>query len=192
MDIIWMYLIYLNCIHILFVSLCRNQPVLLKTTSSLVWSWRLWTGRTPTWFVPPQWERLEVRRSSSCLTAGEAPLTTGARSTLETSSPSAGVRWRNTVYSPLETSVSTALILTFFVMCGGCSLFWQISIYENSKIPKFLIFEFWANLCLKNNRWYTTSTDITGFQYKVDDVIIFWITLLHKFAFRKDAILNPY
>lgn len=91
----------------------RNQPALLKTTSSLAWSWRRWTERTPTWFVPPQWERSEVRRSSSCSTAGEAPSTTGAPSTPETSSPSAGVPWQNTAYSHLETSVSAAFIIHF-------------------------------------------------------------------------------
>jgi len=90
------------------VCVLRNQPALLKTTSSLAWSWRRWTGRIPTWFVLPQWERSEVRRFLSCLTAGEAPSTTGALLIPETSSLLAGVPWRNTVCSRPETSVSAS------------------------------------------------------------------------------------
>lgn len=96
------------------VCMFRNQPALPKITSCLVWSWKRWTERTLTWFVPPQLERSEVRRSSSCLTAGEVPLTIGAPSTPETSSPSAGVLWQNTACSPREISVSAALIVMFY------------------------------------------------------------------------------
>lgn len=101
-----------GCVCVMF----RNQPAPLKTTFSLVWNWRQWTGRTLTWFVPPQWERSEDRKYSSCLTAGEAPSTIGAPSTPETSSLSAGVPWQNTAYSHLETSVSAALNYLFLVM----------------------------------------------------------------------------
>lgn len=129
---LWMYIVNFHTCVFLF----RNQPALLKTTSSLVWSWRRWTGRTPTWFVLPQWERSEVRRFSSCLMAGEAPLITGAPSTPETSSPSAGVLWQNTACSHLETSVSAALTICV-LMC----FVWNVWSW-NCEI-----------LCLKNNRW---------------------------------------
>lgn len=137
MDVVWMFLICLFIfIHILYASVCRNQLVLLKITSSLGWSWRLWTERTPTWFVLPQLERSEVRRSLSCLTAGEVPLITGAPSTPETSSPSVGVHWQSIVYSHLETSVSVDLIwLLFFCMEGEIC---QIPVYETCTISKVL------------------------------------------------------
>lgn len=113
------------CTHIVVF---RNHPVLLKTTSSLVWSWRRWTGRTPTWFVRPQWEKSGVRRYSSCLMAGEVPLIIGAPLTPETSSPWAGAPWRSTAYSRLETSVSAAVLL--FFMCERCIL-WPYSTNTN-------------------------------------------------------------
>lgn len=104
----WWWCWFVSYMSMLSINLFmgRNPPVPLKTTSSLVWSWRLWTGRTPTSFVLQQWERSEVRRSSSCLMAGEAPLTTGVPSTPETSSPWDGALWPNTLYSHQETSVS--------------------------------------------------------------------------------------
>lgn len=114
-------------IHMINLFTARNPPVPLKTTSSLVWSWRLWIGRTPTSFVPQRWERSEVRRSSSCLMAGEVPLTTGVPSTPETSSPWDGALWPNTLYSHRETSVSAAVVafsLPLFLLFNNYR--WQI------------------------------------------------------------------
>lgn len=116
-----LYWVCTEQIHMINLFMARNPPVPLRTTSSLVWSWRLWIGRTPTSFVLQRWERSEVRRSSSCLMAGEVPLTTGVPSTPETSSPWGGALWPSTLYSHRETSVSAAIVtfslpLVFFLI----------------------------------------------------------------------------
>lgn len=134
-QMLWIYRINL-LVYVYFMF--RNHPALLKTTSSLVWSWKRWTERTPTWFVLPQWERSEVRRSSSCLTAGEAPLTIGAPSTPETSSRSAGAPWRNTAYSRLETSVSAAVIVVVFSRCA-LSVMCHLDVVNSGRFEQFCV-----------------------------------------------------